>query len=63
LESPTKLVGFICPTKKVGLILAVPGSDQKKSSIKKVGLKKSYKKGRINFLFPEILDLKKSSIN
>jgi hypothetical protein len=32
LESPTKLVGFICPTKKVGLILAVPRVRSKKKS-------------------------------
>ena len=47
LISPTKLVGFICPTKKVGLILGRPGFGSKKSSIKKVGLKKFYQKGRI----------------
>jgi len=53
------LVGFICPTKKVGLILGRPRSDQKKSSIKKVGLKKFYQKSRVNFLLPEFLISKK----
>jgi hypothetical protein len=42
--NPTNLVGFICPIKKVGLILCPPRNfgSQKKYPTKKVGLKISY---------------------
>ena len=44
LESPTKLVGFICPIKKVGLILGLPGFGSQK---------KFYQKGRIKKVLPK----------
>ena len=46
--NPTNLVGFICPIKKVGLILGRPSfKDPKKSSIKKVRLICPIKKVRL----------------